>query len=92
VKLETVIGTNPIRRQDGVSAQPRFDMSKYLDVMVLCESYADEDGKLFDDGMFINCPTMKRELKKDKGGGGQCLASSVSLDGHHKLEKMGVCN
>jgi hypothetical protein len=80
-----------MRRQDGVSAQPRLDMTKYLDVMALCTIYSDEDGKIFNDAMFVNFPTMTRGLKKDKGGGGQYPASSIWPEQRRKLEKMEIC-
>ncbi len=91
IMLETVDGSNPIAREGGISAQPRLDMSKYLDVLVLCAAYNDDDGNVFKDVLFVNFPTMKRGLKKDKGGGGQYLAASVSPDTHSKLEKMHLC-
>lgn len=91
VVLLVVNSSNPVRRQGSVSAEPRLDMSKYLDVMALCATYRDDDGKDFNDPMFVYFPTMTRGLKKDKGGGGQYLAASVSPDELHKLEKLEVC-
>jgi hypothetical protein len=86
-----VDGGNPVRRQSGISAEPRLDMSKFLDAIALCTSYQDEDGKRFEEQMFVNFPTMQRGLKKDKGGGGLYLAASVSPDERRKLDKMEVC-
>jgi hypothetical protein len=91
VEMSLVIGGNPVRRQGGISAEPRLDMSKFLDVIALCTFYQDEDGKRFEDQMFVSFPTMKRGLKKDKCGGGLYLAASVSPDERRKLEKMEVC-
>jgi hypothetical protein len=89
--LETVSSSNPIRRQGGVSAEPRLKMSNFLGVMALCTTYRDDDDRTFDDQMFVNFPTMTRGLTKDKGGGGQYLAANVSPDDRRKLEKMEVC-
>jgi hypothetical protein len=91
VKLVTVSDSNPIRRQAGGSAEPRLDMSRFLDVLALCVSYRDENDRGFDDVSFVYFPTMTRGLKKDKGGGGQYLAASVSPDERRKLEKFEAC-
>jgi len=92
VHMETLTGSNPIRRQGGISAMPRLDMTKFLDVLALCSTYRDDDGNVYDDALFVNFPSMTRGLKKDKGGGGQYLAAGVSPDDHRKLEKMKVCS
>jgi hypothetical protein len=78
VKMQTVNDSNPIVRQGGISASPHLDMSTFLDVMALCMTYHSEDGRTFNDPVFVTFPTMTRGLKKDKGGGGQYLADSVS--------------
>ena len=66
-------------------------MNKYLDVLALCMTYSDDDGRSFADVAFYNFPTLKRGLKKDQGGGGQYLANILGLDSRRKLEKMNVC-
>lgn len=91
VQLETVLSSNPIRRQAGISAEPRIDMTKFLGVLALCTTYRDEDDKAFHDQMFVSFPTMTSVLTKDNGGRGQYLAASVSPDEQRKLEQMGVC-
>ena len=88
VKLATANGGNPIIRQGGGSAEPHLDMRNFLDVMALCTTYSDEDGKIFDDQMFITFPTVTRGLTKDKGGGGTYPAASVSPDEHRKLAEL----
>jgi hypothetical protein len=92
VHMETLTGSNPIRRQGGISAMPRLDMTKFLDVLALCSTYRDDDGNVYNDALFVNFPSMTRGLKKDKGGGGQYLAAGVSPDDYRKLEKMQVCS
>jgi hypothetical protein len=89
--MQVVNNSNPIIRQGGISASPRLDMSKFLDVMALCVTYSSEDGRTFNDQTFFTFPTMTRGLKKDKGGGGQYLAASVSPEQRQNLEKLEIC-
>jgi len=91
VLMQTLDNSNPIIRQGEISASPHLDMSKFLDVLVLCVTYHSEDGRTFNDPMFVTFPAMTRGLKKDKGGGGQYLAASVAPEQRQKLEKMEIC-
>ncbi len=91
VKLMIVNASNPIARQESIGAEPRLDMKKFLDVLVLCATYHDDSGKTFNDLTTVDFPTITRGLTKDKGGGGQYVAASVSPDVRRKLEKMGIC-
>jgi hypothetical protein len=91
VNLAVISASNPIPRQGGISAEPRLDMTKFLDLLVLCATYRDDRGKTVDDLTAVDFPTMTRGLTKDKGGGGQYVAASVSPDVRRKVEKMGVC-
>jgi hypothetical protein len=89
--LANVTSSNPIRRDGGASVAPHLDMSKYLDALILCVTYRDDNDKVFEDQMFVQFPTMTRGRTKDKGGGGQYPTASVSPDDYEKLDKMHLC-